>query len=375
MIKFSKKRIGKKGIVDNFLALLITFFVLVAIFGILYIILYSKMKTNETIAASDANIKEGLYTTRILLNEEVRSGYKVYDLVIDTVNNKDYETFEKDLSGVIHRFYPAGNMNEEWKIIINDECFLFNNEGAKRTGKVVTTGTGGMGSSYSIVVDTCNKNQINLMPRVTVPNPNGKNILVLFKPSSPMDTKAVRIFGSRADQLNGISAEDIPVYSNDGRELTRIEGIPNIACDETATVVGKICAADEDLVRQLEKISTEQLVPNGMTMKINQAYRTYEIQKNLYNQNCNAAGECRPLTCNPDTSYMCPHMQAGAIDITLYDKDDKSINRNSPEKVEALMCQYGFIRIKSEDWHFEFGTNKWEEIQEKYDGVKKPCVY
>ena len=164
-----------------------------------------------------------------------------------------------------------------------------------------------------------------------MPNPNGTNILVLFKASSSADTLNGRIFGYRADQMKGILGEDIPKYAIDGRTLAKIENIPNVNCDESATIVGKICAADKELVKQLSEISANELQPNGMRIEITQAYRTYDIIKRLYDLQCPAEECANIITCNPDTAYMCPHMQGGAIDINLFDKNGNNLNDINPQ--------------------------------------------
>jgi hypothetical protein len=380
-IKNSKNSIRlnrKGGLVDKFITLVIVLVGLFLIFGGLFLLMNAKMKENKQVFNYDVNSKDGLYTTRMLLNEEIRDGYKVYDAVIAKANGGDTEQFQKDISSAIVKFYPDGKVYETWRIIVNNECFFFS-EGTTQqvSGKdvvITPSPTPTTPLPMLTVVKYCDSNEINLMPKVTVPNPDGKNILVMFKPSKPADKIRGRIFGSRADETKGILEEDIPTFSLDGRELVRIENIPQITCDESATVVGKICAADALLVRQLKELSANELQPKGMRLQINQAYRTYDIQKRLFIMNC-ASGTCSPPTCDPDTAYMCPHMQSGAIDINIITADGKNLNEINPQAVEDIMCKYGFVRWHEERWHFEYNTNKWKEIQKKYEGREKPCSY
>lgn len=380
---FYKNRINKKGIADNFIALIFVFIGLALVFGVLYLLMYAKMKASDAAVASDLNIKEGLYTTRIILNQELETDYKTYDAVIEYANGKNVDA-KDELMYTIKKFYPGGIVTDKWLVIINNECFVITNKGVGSSVTAVQQGSPfgqGAGMSASIIIDECEKNIIDKMPKVTVPNPEGENLLVLFKPTSYLDGKTSRLFGYRADQLNGISEDSLPEYSFDGRNLVKIENIPNVECDASDTSVGKICIADANLVQQLRILSAEKLQKENMKLIITQAYRTYEIQKRLYNQNC-PGQVCSTPTCNPDTSHTCPHMQAGAIDIILIDSSGRNINSRlngikgyNPQLAEDIMCQYGFVRYTPEDWHFEYGTNQWEIAMEKRANGEKACTY
>lgn len=379
--KENKKRIfiNKKGLVDNFLALLFVVIGIAIIFGALFFFMSAKMKANNTLTASDLNIKEGLYTSRVLLNQEISADYKVYDAVIKYANGENPE-IQNELFEAIKKFYPNNIITDKWLIIINENCFVIVNTGVTSSNTPVQSGSTfgqGAGTTQQITIDECERNLVYKMPKVTVPNPDGENIVVLFKPSSYLDGKSSRIFGYRADQLKGLSSETLPELSFDGRTLEKIEDIPNIECDAAETSVGKICIADQNLVQRLRVLSAEKLQPENMKMVINQAYRTYEIQKRLYEQNC-GSGSCKPPTCNPDTSLTCPHMQAGAIDIAMYDSAGRKLNGEggiNPSLVESIMCEYGFVRYSPEDWHFEYGTNQWELAEEKRANGEIACTY
>jgi D-alanyl-D-alanine dipeptidase len=68
-------------------------------------------------------------------------------------------------------------------------------------------------------------------------------------------------------------------------------------------------------------------------------------------------------------------MQAGAIDINIFDKNGNNLNKKDPQLVEDIMCEYGFVRWHSEDWHFEYGTNAWDNAVEKRLSGEKSCTY
>ena len=73
--------------------------------GYWYLFMHSKMEKNATVFASDVNIKEGLYTTRMLLNQEISPGYKVYEAVIKDVNNGN-QNIGKELNEAIKKSDP-----------------------------------------------------------------------------------------------------------------------------------------------------------------------------------------------------------------------------------------------------------------------------
>lgn len=374
------KRLAKKGLIDNFLTLLFVLILLGIIFAGLFLLMASKMRNVKMTVASDLNIKEGLYTTRILLNDELSPEYNVYNLVIDTVNKGEYDLFKEKIIDAILEYYPSKKIEDKWLIIINNNCYIISNLGEISSQRTIQSGSQfgvGGGMSAQIGIDECEKGLIDKMPKVTVPNPDGENILVLFKPSSELDGKTKRVFGYRADQLKGIQMENLPDFSADGRTMAKIENIPNVICDASETSVGKICVADERIVQKLKELSVDKLQKDNMQLIITQAYRTYEIQKRLYNLNC-GSGSCTVPTCNPDIS-ICPHMQAGAIDINLITKDGVNLNKDAGNagimQVEDIMCQYGFVRWHKENWHFEYGTNAWDIAMEKRANGERACSY
>jgi hypothetical protein len=372
------KKINKKAQIDNWLALLWVGLGMIVIFGGLFLIMSAKMKGSTQMVVSDLNIVEGMYTTRIILNEEVSENYKVYEAVIDYVNGKNPE-FSGQIHKTIQKFYPTAEMQtDKWLIIVNENCYTIGQKGWESSIISHPANTGRLGelSIASDAISKCDKDIIDKMPKVTVPNPEGENILVLFKPESYLDGETGRMFGYRADMMKGISSDGFPEYSLDGKRLVEIDNIPKITCDAADTSVGKICAADEMLVEQLRLLSSEKLKKENMQIIVTQAYRTYDIQKRLYDDWC-AKGNCGN-GCNPDTNLMCPHMVAGAVDIIMLDSSGKALNGAkgyNPKLVEEIMCSYGFVRYNKEDWHFEYGTRQWALAEDKRAKGEKACVY
>ena len=181
------------------------------------------------------------------------------------------------------------------------------------------------------------------------------------------------------EKIKNVIGAGIPRYSYDRSDLVPIKNIPNIICDETDTRFGKICAGNPDMIRALETMSSDYLVPKNRVMIITQAYRTYEIQKALYLHAC-AQQDCS-LACNPDTRNNCPHMIAGAIDLNIIDQNTgRNLNNQAAlqedkDYVVEVMCKYGFVNWVREPWHFEYGTAQWEIARERRARGERACQY
>lgn len=160
----------------------------------------------------------------------------------------------------------------------------------------------------------------------------------------------------------------------DNAPLYDIRNIPNIICNEETSSVGRICAVNELMARQLIRMSREYFVPNDIELVILQAYRTWEIQNRLYQNHLRGGGN---LACNPGTRSNprhCPHMVSGAIDVTLRDANTgRTTNTNTWENA---FCDYGFVRFTSPSytsWHFEYGTRRWQLAEQRREGGARVC--
>lgn len=370
---------GKKGLIAMWGVLLIVLIIMLVIglFMTLYLNVKIASKTNQF--NKDVSNSEASYYTRVLLNHKTPDGERLYEKLLERMNADDYEGATQDIYRAILEYYPDNNTGK-WIMGINGLCYEMPVNFQDWVDANQHRTSGGVGFIPPKIASPEDCSVYPYVPSVTVPNPAGKNLLVFIKPFKPIDSEAIarQPWGTKADKYKGFLLTTTPSVSVDGKDLVRIEGIPNVVCDESVTDFGKICAANSALVLQLRKISEEVLQPQKMRIVVNQAYRTYDIQKALYNSWC-AKGNCAGA-CNPDKSYLCPHMQSGAIDINLYQLDgngavSKNYNDADPKKVENLMCDYGFVRYHKEDWHFEYGTWRWQEIVKQRNGGREPCSY
>jgi hypothetical protein len=115
-------------------------------------------------------------------------------------------------------------------------------------------------------------------------------------------------------------------------------------------------SSDESRIRLYTKASLalDQLIiaaeQAGIKVKINSAYRTYEDQVRVRNQNC-PGGKCRIATAIPGTSN---HGFGLAVDFA------QGLSRIKPgDKLYDWLAagngaKYGFKRIASESWHWEY---------------------
>ncbi len=88
----------------------------------------------------------------------------------------------------------------------------------------------------------------------------------------------------------------------------------------------------------------------GIVFKINSAYRTLQDQQRVYNENC-SSGVCKPPTATPGRSN---HGFGIAVDFA--NKSSQKMKESFPEYkwLAANGEKYGFRRIASEAWHWEY---------------------
>jgi hypothetical protein len=89
----------------------------------------------------------------------------------------------------------------------------------------------------------------------------------------------------------------------------------------------------------------------GVILRINSAYRTLQDQQRVYNQNCSPNGVCSPPTATPGKSN---HGFGLAVDFA--NKSSQKMKESFPEYkwLAANGEKYGFRRIASEAWHWEY---------------------
>jgi hypothetical protein len=91
----------------------------------------------------------------------------------------------------------------------------------------------------------------------------------------------------------------------------------------------------------------------NIKLRINSAYRTFSDQSRIFRQNC-SRGKCDPPTASPGTSN---HGFGLAVD--LANNNGKKLATSMPEYkwVAENAPKFGFKRIASEAWHWEYQTN------------------
>jgi LAS superfamily LD-carboxypeptidase LdcB len=88
----------------------------------------------------------------------------------------------------------------------------------------------------------------------------------------------------------------------------------------------------------------------SITFKINSAYRTYTDQQRVYKQNC-SKGVCDPPTATPGTSN---HGFGVAVDFANRNLTKLSTGMKEYKWLVLNAGRFGFKRIRSEVWHWEF---------------------
>lgn len=363
-MKKTKFRINKKAQFDDMADFIVSIIVIVLIGILIGFIVKNKVANQNNVFQSDINVADASFMTRTILDSDVKPGYKVYQLVLDSVNNKDLTSINKDFTEIISKFYPNEKITEQWIVRINFDTtksfITFVNPGSKKLS-----------------------NTLKNMPGVIIPNPQGKNVEVLLKPIRPIDYKGVQ---SQKYVSNYQNPGD-PTSTYDGKALVKLNGFTNIECDEdpSTTNYGRICEATPNLKAKLDEVD-KYLKEHSYTMQITQAYRTWGIQNALYQNNIVNKPKSEQIpTCYPGKSSqasdvkICPHMTGGAVDIQVYDENGKLLNaKNNPkgiQTVKSMMCEFGFIKFAIEPWHFEYGTYKWSQLAGTKKDGKQVCSY
>ncbi len=384
--KLNKIILNKKGQFEDFASLFLVGIGFLIIFGVLLVFLYTGLKNQQDKITSDINVAGGFFSTRMVLDQDVRAGYKVYNLVADADITTDagMASFNEQLVVALSKFYPDGRMTDTWLVIVDDKCYLLTSTGTQNSKATVGVVVSVMPFiSIPVSVDSCDPGTIDKLPKTTVPNPDGKNKLVVFKLATDMDKRQPRVFGYKAGLLKGYESSGTGPISPNGEQLVKIENIPNVVCDETDTTVGKICYATPALVDRLKNISETELRPKEMKLVITQAYRTKEIQMALYEKACKEGCDCSNNDCrfarNPDKlTNPSGHLDGTAVDAILYTKDGTKLNGAGGTNLalaESIMCDAGFVRWKKETWHFEYGSFQWGKTEEKRSAGIKVCSF
>lgn len=155
---------NKKGILG--FAILPILIIFTLIFGIIAIIAltatgHAELEERET----NKLILDSTLTTRVVVNYEVRPGYKVYDLIVDKIGEDDIDGLMPELAVVLEKFNI--NNDRDWYVVINDNEYAVRFTVRGQDKAVVEKG--GFSRFHTIP------------PGVTLPNPDGDAITVLIE--------------------------------------------------------------------------------------------------------------------------------------------------------------------------------------------------
>ena len=203
--------------------------------------------------------------------------------------------------------------------------------------------------------------------------------------------------------------------------LVDLRDIDRVECSVEGSCTGfdRLCAAKPAVYNQLKKLEP-YLEKNDFTLRVTQSTRSWEIQNAFYEerqsclawkeQRCQGLTEeqCRskraeyiaqreqnnpgaqfcfkqgtcPLACNPgpnpnNPNNQCTHMTGNAIDVELIynpPNGERMVINNQQELADNMrktMCNYGFINLYDEVWHYEYKSQNWEDEYERGE----TCAY
>lgn len=325
------KKLNKKADLMSYGSIIVAVLIIAVVFALLFIISKIIFDETEDKFEKDISIKDGSYTTRLLLDTEIQPGYKLYEYIIEATNKQELTQLRQIIQTTLEKYY-GGPLTEPWIAKVGDQQTYI-----------------GPNTKYISLQD---------VPTTTIPNPYGQNIEVIIKPITKIDTKNIPRLSDEIKTPETIETDG--TTSLTGTELAQIKNIPNIICEEADTNYGKICKANKELVQKLQEMSKE-LQETKRKLRINQAYRTWEIQNKFWiDSDYNKSQACNPgAKQNPNLE--CTHMTGGAIDVTLTDEKGNAV---SDSEREALMCKYGFVRYIKERWHYEYDTSRTKRAQD-----------
>lgn len=154
-------------------------------------------------------------------------------------------------------------------------------------------------------------------------------------------------------------------------------------------------------------------LPSGYKIKIWDAWRPFDLQKELYEKyqyeiikifHLESASEekqqqiVKQFTSIPENNrYVAPlHTTGGAVDVTIVDADGNELDmgtgfdyfgaepetqyfekhpelntraRDNRRLLVKIMTESGFVNLPSEWWHYDYGDNQWSHV------VDKPILY
>ena len=111
----------------------------------------------------------------------------------------------------------------------------------------------------------------------------------------------------------------------------------------------------------------------GVSLTVKSAFRTVEVQRELWKANPNTTMVCNPD--DPEKEGTCPHQTGCAVDVCFGDLcfSDRPHSQADMQLLEDIMTEAGFVRYSAEYWHFEYGTSRWHTCKAK-DADARVCA-
>lgn len=163
--------ISKKGdVASDFGEVVVAGLVLFLLGMILFYVIDGNTEEKLQRAKIDVNRLEAVYTTRMLLDQKISNDYKMYEFVIDTVNQEKYSDFKPVFKDFVENIY--GGKTGSWMIRIKTKKYDY--------GEFILKGNAKRTEDALLV-----------LPGVIIPNPKGGIIRVLFKQIKFEDYKTV----------------------------------------------------------------------------------------------------------------------------------------------------------------------------------------
>jgi D-alanyl-D-alanine dipeptidase len=170
---------------------------------------------------------------------------------------------------------------------------------------------------------------------------------------------------------------------------------PNVDQLVSLTSLGLHCKSANCKLRseaaQRLKETNERLMTVGINgrsyqLYITDSFRTYDEQLALWYRYCPSRDKvaCRNVVSYPDCGSA--HMAGGAVDIKLMDLSGNVLSetgcsgaggcaysqhhftdseRALQAALEQFMCEDNWVRFHNEWWHFEYGTKRWKDGQDR----------
>lgn len=198
-----------------------------------------------------------------------------------------------------------------------------------------------------------------------------------------------------------------------GQPLVELR-LPGMAISKTARRLqfdgDNVLYAREEVVRRLERAA--ESLPQGVGFKIFDAYRPYEYQKLLFDEEYARIKKDNPgldeeglrrivfvsvFPASTDPRKPAPHFTGGAVDLTLVNKQGRELDmgcaycefgelmytnatvepRQRQNRLILLnaMVGAGFANFPGEWWHFMYGEREWAAYMNLAEGSKLDAMY